>query len=271
MNSCSNCNTKLLERKYAFNEEDDDGNLFCPNKECEKYTNKVFFNNKEYDIRYCCLDCGRTLCKIKDKWIVKGGQIISNWYYNYNYGFNCSFDNFCSCEKCYNMMIKLPIDIEECEICGNLNLKCYKCCCKEDKYGYQNIEPNNHIIDFKYIKSKNNSKCNYCGYSLQKCNECEEACYVCIKCNTSQINGNKLSYFSYLCENHAKSYVNNWTKEKVKIISDNNNKCENCGMTEIIYPNIQCCGNMKKYDLSICLNCCDKERVMVGLYCYMCY
>jgi len=46
MSCCSNCNTQLLERKYAFNEQDDDGNLFCSNNECEKYTNKVFFNNK---------------------------------------------------------------------------------------------------------------------------------------------------------------------------------------------------------------------------------
>jgi hypothetical protein len=265
MSCCSNCNTKLLERKYVFNEQDDKGNLFCPNNECEKYTNKVFFYNKEYDIRYCCLDCGRTLCKIKDKEIVKKGMVISNWYFNYN----MDFDNFFPCEKCYNMMIKL-LDIEECETCGNINLKGHECFCKTDYHdGY--IQPNNHKIDFKYIKSKNNSKCNYCGYLLQKCNECEEACYVCIECNTSQINGNKLNYFSYLCENHAKSYVNCWTKEKNKKISDDNNKCDNCGMTEIIYPDIQCCSNMEKHDLSFCLNCCDEDRVMVGLFCYSCY
>jgi len=65
--------------------------------------------------------CGRTLCKIKDKEIVKKGMIISNWYYNYNYGFNCSFDNFFPCEKCYNRLFKL-LDIEECETCGNIDL-----------------------------------------------------------------------------------------------------------------------------------------------------
>ena len=42
-------------------------------------------------------------------------------------------------------------------------------------------------------------------------------------------------------------------------------------MTEIIYPYIQYCSNMKKYDLYICLNCCDEDRVMVGLFCYSCY
>jgi len=144
MSCCSTCNTKLLERKYVFNEQDNNGNLFCPNNKCEKYTNKVFFKNKEYDIRYCCLDCGRTLCKIKDKEIVKKGMIISNWYYNYNYGFNCSFDNFFPCEKCYNRLFKL-LDIEECVTCGNIDLKGNKCFCKTD---YRYIQPNNHKIDF---------------------------------------------------------------------------------------------------------------------------
>jgi murein L,D-transpeptidase YafK len=41
MSCCSNCNTKLLERKYVFNEQDDNGNLFCPNNECEKYTKGI--------------------------------------------------------------------------------------------------------------------------------------------------------------------------------------------------------------------------------------
>jgi len=258
---------------YVFNEQDDNGNLFCPNNECEKYTNKVFFNNKEYDIRYCCLDCGRTLCKLKDRWIIQSGHIISddiisNWYYNDNYGFNCSFDNFFPCEKCYNMMFKL-LDIEECETCGNIDLKGNECFCGKKYNNY--IEPNNHKIDCKYTKSKNNSKCKYCGYSLQKCNDCEEACYVCIQCKISQINGKKLNHFSYLCENHAKQYVTVWTIENNKIISDDNNKCENCGMTEIIYKDIQCCSNMEKHDLSICLNCCVEDRVMEGLYCYECY
>ena len=70
--------------------------------------------------------------------------------------------------------------------------------------------------------------------------------------------------------------VNGWTKENNKIISDNNTKCENtkcenCGMMEIIYKDIQCCSNMKKHDLSICLNCCDEDRVIGGLFSYACY
>lgn len=71
-------------------------------------------------------------------------------------------------------------------------------------------------------------------------------------------------------ENHSKNYVNNWTKEKNKIISDNN-KCENCGMTEIIYKNIQCCSNMEKYDLSSCVIYCKEDNIMTGLFFYACY
>ena len=59
--------------------------------------------------------------------------------------------------------------------------------------------------------------------------------------------------------------------EKHRIILDDNNKCGNCGMTEIIYQDIQCCSNMEKHDLSICLNCCVEDNVMGGLFCYACY
>ena len=129
------------------------------------------------------------------------------------------------------------------------------------------IKANNYTTREMFRRNKNSRKCKYCSHSMQNCDKCNETCYVCIVCKKSQLTGNELEYYSYLCETHAKSYENGWTRDLNKVISDN--KCTDCGMNEITYKDVRCCG--QKYDFNFCINCCSEDKIMDGLYCYECY